>query len=53
MVNPVKVSVLGASGRMGRMLLQAIVENQNTVLVGATEKTGHNWVGKDVGVLAF
>ena len=53
MVNPVKISVLGASGRMGRMLLQAITENENAILVGASEKTGHDWVGKDIGALAF
>jgi 4-hydroxy-tetrahydrodipicolinate reductase len=53
MANPVKISVLGASGRMGRMLLQAIIENENTILVGASEKTDHDWVGKDVGILVF
>ena len=53
MANPIKISVLGASGRMGRMLLQAIIENENAILVGASEQTGHNWVGKDVGILAF
>ena len=53
MANPIKISVVGASGRMGRMLLQAIIENENAILVGASEQTGHTWVGKDVGTLVF
>jgi 4-hydroxy-tetrahydrodipicolinate reductase len=35
------------------MLLHAVIENENAILVGASEKTGHDWVGKDIGLLAF
>ena len=49
MTNPIKISVLGASGRMGRMLLKAVMENKGISLVGATEQDGHNWLGQDVG----
>ncbi|MCK4861563.1 MAG: 4-hydroxy-tetrahydrodipicolinate reductase [Rhodobacteraceae bacterium] len=43
------IAVMGASGRMGRMLIQAIEENGNAHLVGVTERSGHNWVGRDLG----
>ena len=51
MSDPVKISVLGVSGRMGRMLLNAIKENKKTTLVGATEHPDHKWIGKDLGKL--
>ena len=53
MVDPIKISILGASGRMGRMLLKAVMENKATKLVGATEKEDHEWIGQDVGKLTL
>ena len=53
MTDPIKISVLGASGRMGRMLLRAVMENKWTRLVGATEQEGHNWIGQDIGKLTL
>ena len=53
MENPIKISVLGASGRMGRMLLKAVMQNEKTTLVGATEQDGHEWIGQDVGKLTL
>ena len=53
MTDPIKISVLGASGRMGRMLLKAVMENTGTSLVGATEQDGHNWIGQDVGKITL
>lgn len=44
-----RVTVVGASGRMGQQLIQATQENQDCTLVGATERTGHDWVGRDLG----
>ncbi len=44
-----KIIVAGASGRMGRMLVQAVQENDNCQLVGATERAGSDWVGRDLG----
>jgi 4-hydroxy-tetrahydrodipicolinate reductase len=35
---------------MGRMLVRAIGENDHTVLTGATELPGHEWIGRDLGV---
>ena len=43
------VAVTGASGRMGRMLVRAVLEHPGTRLAGATEREGHDWVGRDLG----
>jgi 4-hydroxy-tetrahydrodipicolinate reductase len=47
--NPLAIAVTGASGRMGRMLVQAIAERGDAVLAGATERSGHPWIGRDLG----
>ncbi|MFQ5624395.1 MAG: 4-hydroxy-tetrahydrodipicolinate reductase [Paracoccaceae bacterium] len=49
MTDQLAIGVLGVSGRMGRMLLQAIEENDGTTLAGATERPGHDWIGRDLG----
>lgn len=43
------ISVMGASGRMGRMLVQAVQENEHAQLIGVTEAPGHDWIGRDLG----
>jgi 4-hydroxy-tetrahydrodipicolinate reductase len=43
------IVVMGASGRMGRMLVQVVVESPAARLVGALERPGHGWVGADIG----
>lgn len=43
------VVIMGASGRMGRMLTDAVRESEGLRLVGAVERDGHDWVGKDLG----
>jgi len=45
-----RIAIVGASGRMGQMLIEAVNANQNTVLVGVTERAGHDWIGKDLGI---
>lgn len=40
----------GASGRMGQMLIQAVMASDRCQLVGALERAGHAWVGLDAGV---
>ncbi|MFQ5344647.1 MAG: 4-hydroxy-tetrahydrodipicolinate reductase [Mariprofundus sp.] len=47
-----RVIVVGASGRMGRMLVRAVTESRHAVLVGATERSGSEFVGRDAGELA-
>ena len=52
--NPLAIAVTGVSGRMGQMLVRAIAERAaagqgDAVLAGATERSGHPWVGRDLG----
>lgn len=41
--------VTGASGRMGQMLIRMVSDSDKVRLVGAVERTGHPWIGQDVG----
>ena len=43
------IVITGASGRMGQMLIKTVVESDKARLVGAIERSGHDWVGRDVG----
>jgi 4-hydroxy-tetrahydrodipicolinate reductase len=43
------IVVTGASGRMGQMLIREISGNPALHLVGAIERVGHAWIGRDVG----
>ena len=43
------IVVTGASGRMGQMLVRLIAESPAARLVGAIERPGHEWIGRDVG----
>lgn len=43
------IVVTGASGRMGQMLCQTIAASDRARLVGAVEREGHDWVGRDIG----
>ncbi|WP_170588447.1 4-hydroxy-tetrahydrodipicolinate reductase [Ruegeria arenilitoris] len=43
------IVVTGASGRMGQMLIKTITDSEQARLVGAVERTGHDWIGEDVG----
>lgn len=47
-----KITVLGANGRMGRMLVAAVAEKAEAELFGATARKGSEAVGTDAGVLA-
>lgn len=44
-----KVAIVGASGRMGQMLIQAVNESDKAELAGVTERPGHAWIGQDLG----
>ncbi len=48
----VRVIVTGASGRMGRMLVRAVSEAKGMELVGATERPGSEYIGRDAGEVA-
>ncbi|PIE09152.1 MAG: 4-hydroxy-tetrahydrodipicolinate reductase [Rhodobacterales bacterium] len=43
------IVVMGASGRMGQMLVRTIADSPACTLVGALERPGHDWIGQDVG----
>jgi len=51
MAGPVKIALTGVSGRMGQMLCQVIDASDAADLVGALERTGHDWVGQDLGAM--
>jgi len=46
-----RVSVHGAAGRMGRMIIKALVEDKGATLVSAIENGGHAAIGQDVATL--
>jgi 4-hydroxy-tetrahydrodipicolinate reductase len=48
----IRVTVAGASGRMGRALIRAIAETHDMRLVFALEREGHAELGRDAGELA-
>lgn len=48
----IKVGVIGAAGRMGRMLIEAISADDSLELAGATERPGSSLIGSDAGELA-
>ena len=47
------ITITGASGRMGQMLLQTVLNSDKARLVGAVERKGHPWIGNDAANLAL
>ncbi|WP_069301030.1 4-hydroxy-tetrahydrodipicolinate reductase [Neptunicoccus sediminis] len=43
------IAIVGASGRMGQMLIQTVLDSDQATLAGVTERAGHDWIGKDLG----
>lgn len=43
------IVITGASGRMGQMLLRTVLASDKCRLAGAVERTGNQWIGRDVG----
>ncbi|MGO2340271.1 MAG: 4-hydroxy-tetrahydrodipicolinate reductase [Psychrobacter sp.] len=48
----INVGVIGAGGRMGRMLIEAVQQNPKTTLNAAIERKGSSLVGADAGEVA-
>ncbi|KIN63173.1 Dihydrodipicolinate reductase [Sulfitobacter noctilucicola] len=46
--NP-RIVITGTSGRMGQTLIGLIVASEKMTLTGAIERSGHDWIGRDVG----
>ena len=44
-----KIAIAGATGRMGKMLIEAVLNTPDAQLVGALEHTGSAQVGEDAG----
>ena len=49
MKNDFKVSVLGASGRMGSQIIRRVAESSTLALHSVVEHEGHDWIGEDCG----
>ena len=49
MKNHFKVSVLGASGRMGSQIIKRVNESSTMDLHSVVEHKGHKWIGQDCG----
>ena len=47
-----KLGVIGAGGRMGRMLVQTVSETDGASIAGACEQPGSPFLGQDAGMLA-
>ncbi|OUS35876.1 4-hydroxy-tetrahydrodipicolinate reductase [Rhodobacterales bacterium 56_14_T64] len=43
------IVITGGSGRMGQMLIRTVLDSDKARLVGVVERSGHAWVGQDVG----
>jgi 4-hydroxy-tetrahydrodipicolinate reductase len=52
MAQPLKVTIAGASGRMGRMLIKAISQNPDFKLIAALDGPHSEFLGEDSGLLA-
>jgi 4-hydroxy-tetrahydrodipicolinate reductase len=50
MSTPMRIAILGATGRMGGALLRAIAEIPGTVLAGASASANSRWLGQDASV---
>ena len=50
MTDQTGIVITGGSGRMGQMLINTVQASEAAKLVGVVERTGHDWVGKDVGI---
>jgi 4-hydroxy-tetrahydrodipicolinate reductase len=51
MSESIGIVITGASGRMGQMLVKTVIERDGVHLAGVVERAGHDWVGRDLGVL--
>lgn len=48
----VKIGILGCGGRMGKMLVKAVIEKEGATLIGGVEYAGSPLIGEDVGIQA-
>lgn len=43
------IVITGGSGRMGQMLIRSVLASDKCHLAGVLERTGHDWIGQDIG----
>jgi len=48
-MKPVRVAIAGVGGRMGRMLVEAALEDPGIELAAAFVRPGSEWIGRDAG----
>lgn len=48
-MNKIRIAIAGASGRMGRTLIEAILQTDDVALAAALEQPGSAWLGRDAG----
>ena len=46
-----KIAVVGASGRMGQMIIETVLKTEGVELVAAIDQEGTHGVGRDAGEL--
>ncbi|HWU26360.1 MAG TPA: 4-hydroxy-tetrahydrodipicolinate reductase [Rhizomicrobium sp.] len=51
-MNPLRIVIAGARGRMGSALIRAIADEKDLTLVGALAPIGRAYLGQDAGALA-
>ncbi len=52
LTSSLRITVAGASGRMGRTLIRALAEAEDLRLAFALERSGHSDLGRDAGTIA-
>lgn len=51
-MNPTRIAILGATGRMGRALVHAVLLNRRAVLSAAIDRSGNPFLGQDAATQA-
>ena len=50
-MNPMKIAIAGASGRMGRMLIEAALQLPEVTFAAALDRADSPFIGRDAGEL--
>jgi 4-hydroxy-tetrahydrodipicolinate reductase len=51
-MSDMRLAVIGASGRMGQMMIRTIAETPGVILTGALHRSNSSFIGQDAGELA-
>ena len=50
--NPLRIAIVGCTGRMGQMLVKEVLSKGGCELSGATDRAGSDYIGQDAGQVA-